>query len=77
MALEADARENIDRLLAQGWHMCDANKATIHKRDIRKKRWEQLDNDFSYDSNQIDRNVENPFGCSLIGAQRWPGGYLQ
>lgn len=41
----------------------------IQERDTRKKRWEQLDDDFAYDPNQLDRDVDNPFGCSLIGAQ--------
>ncbi|SFI45668.1 DEAD/DEAH box helicase family protein [Nitrosomonas sp. Nm34] len=32
----------------------------IMERDTRKKRWEQLDDDFSYDPNQLDRNVVAP-----------------
>ena len=32
----------------------------IQERDTRKKRWEQLDDDFSYDPNQLDRNVVAP-----------------
>jgi type I restriction enzyme R subunit len=32
----------------------------IQERDTRKKRWEQLDDDFSYDPNQLDRDVVAP-----------------
>ncbi|WP_430231336.1 type I restriction-modification enzyme R subunit C-terminal domain-containing protein [Nitrosomonas communis] len=32
----------------------------IMERDTRKKRWEQLDDNFSYDPNQLDRNVVAP-----------------
>lgn len=32
----------------------------IMARDTRKKRWEQLDDDFSYDPNQLDRDVVAP-----------------
>jgi type I restriction enzyme, R subunit len=32
----------------------------IMERDTRKKRWEQLDDDFSYDPNQLDRDVVAP-----------------
>ncbi len=32
----------------------------IQERDTRKKRWEQLDDDFSYDPNQLDRDVVTP-----------------
>ncbi len=32
----------------------------ILERDTRKKRWEQLDDDFSYDPNQLDRDVVAP-----------------
>lgn len=32
----------------------------IQERDTRKKRWEQLDDDFSYDPNQLDRAVVAP-----------------
>ena len=32
----------------------------IHERDTRKKRWEQLDDDFAYDPNQLDRDVVAP-----------------
>ncbi len=32
----------------------------IQERDTRKKRWEQLDDDFSYDPNQLDRDVVVP-----------------
>jgi type I restriction enzyme R subunit len=32
----------------------------IQERDTRKKRWEQLDDDFSYDPNQLDRSVVAP-----------------
>jgi type I restriction enzyme R subunit len=32
----------------------------IQERDSRKKRWEQLDDDFSYDPNQLDRDVVAP-----------------
>jgi len=30
------------------------------ERDTRKKRWGQLDDDFSYDPNQLDRDVVAP-----------------
>ncbi|MHB1707721.1 MAG: DEAD/DEAH box helicase family protein, partial [Acidithiobacillus sp.] len=32
----------------------------IQERETRKKRWEQLDDDFSYDPNQLDRDVVAP-----------------
>ncbi len=32
----------------------------IQERDTRKKRWEQLDDDFSYNPNQLDRDVVAP-----------------
>ena len=32
----------------------------IQERDTRQKRWEQLDDDFSYDPNQLDRDVVAP-----------------
>ena len=32
----------------------------VMERDTRKKRWEQLDDDFSYDPNQLDRDVVAP-----------------
>jgi type I restriction enzyme R subunit len=32
----------------------------IQERDTRKKRWEQLDDDFAYDPNQLDRDVVAP-----------------
>ncbi|TCS71779.1 type I restriction enzyme R subunit [Sulfuritortus calidifontis] len=32
----------------------------IMERETRKKRWEQLDDDFSYDPNQLDRDVVAP-----------------
>lgn len=32
----------------------------IQERDSRKKRWEQLDDEFSYDPNQLDRDVVAP-----------------
>ena len=32
----------------------------IQERDTRKKRWEQLDDDFSYDPDQLDRGVVAP-----------------
>ena len=32
----------------------------IQERDTRKKRWEQLDDDFEYDPNQLDRDVVAP-----------------
>lgn len=32
----------------------------IQERDTRRKRWEQLDDDFSYDPNQLDRDVVAP-----------------
>ncbi|HWP00456.1 MAG TPA: DEAD/DEAH box helicase family protein [Methylococcus sp.] len=32
----------------------------IQERDTRKKRWEELDDDFSYDPNQLDRDVVAP-----------------
>jgi type I restriction enzyme R subunit len=32
----------------------------IQERDTRKKRWEQLDDDFSYDPNQLERDVVAP-----------------
>jgi type I restriction enzyme R subunit len=32
----------------------------VQERDTRKKRWEQLDDDFSYDPNQLDRDVVAP-----------------
>lgn len=32
----------------------------IQERDTRKKRWEQLDDDFSYDPNQLDHDVVAP-----------------
>ena len=32
----------------------------IQERDSRKKRWEELDDDFSYDPNQRDRDVVAP-----------------
>ena len=32
----------------------------IQERDTRKKRWEQLDDDFNYDPNQLDRDVVAP-----------------
>ncbi len=32
----------------------------IQERDTRKKRWEQLDDDFDYDPNQLDRDVVAP-----------------
>ncbi|MEW6313319.1 MAG: type I restriction-modification enzyme R subunit C-terminal domain-containing protein [Pseudomonadota bacterium] len=32
----------------------------IMERDTRKKRWEQLDDDFAYDPNQLDRDVVAP-----------------
>jgi type I restriction enzyme R subunit len=32
----------------------------IQERDTRKKRWEQLDDDFQYDPNQLDRDVVAP-----------------
>ncbi|OBS08180.1 type I restriction endonuclease subunit R [Acidihalobacter prosperus] len=32
----------------------------IQERDTRKKRWEQLDDDFAYDPNQLDRAVVAP-----------------
>jgi type I restriction enzyme, R subunit len=32
----------------------------IQERDTRKKRWEELDEDFAYDPNQLDRDVVTP-----------------
>ncbi|MBI5618588.1 MAG: DEAD/DEAH box helicase family protein [Gammaproteobacteria bacterium] len=32
----------------------------IQERDTRRKRWEELDDDFSYDPNQLDRDVVAP-----------------
>lgn len=32
----------------------------IQERETRKKRWEQLDDDFEYDPNQLDRDVVTP-----------------
>ena len=32
----------------------------IQERDTRKRRWEQLDDDFTYDPNQLDRDVVAP-----------------
>ncbi|HEX8978644.1 MAG TPA: type I restriction-modification enzyme R subunit C-terminal domain-containing protein [Parasulfuritortus sp.] len=32
----------------------------VMERDTRKKRWEQLDDDFAYDPNQLDRDVVAP-----------------
>ena len=32
----------------------------IQERDTRKRRWEQLDDDFAYDPNQLDRDVVAP-----------------
>ncbi len=32
----------------------------IQERDTRKKRWEQLDDDFAYDPSQLDRDVVTP-----------------
>jgi type I restriction enzyme R subunit len=51
----------------------------IQERDTRKKRWEQLDDDFSYDPNQLDRDVVAPdqrrdaIGCANVAGGRMPG----
>jgi type I restriction enzyme R subunit len=51
----------------------------IQARDTRKKRWEQLDDDFSYDPNQLDRDVvatgqnRDAHGCANVAGGRMPG----
>jgi type I restriction enzyme R subunit len=51
----------------------------IQERDTRKKRWETLDDDFSYDPNQLDRDVvatgqrRDAHGCANVAGGRMPG----
>ncbi|MEW5771094.1 MAG: DEAD/DEAH box helicase family protein [Pseudomonadota bacterium] len=44
----------------QGSQVESGYAVQIMERDTRKKRWEQLDDDFSYDPNQLDRDVVAP-----------------
>ncbi|MHB0889097.1 type I restriction endonuclease subunit R [Acidithiobacillus sp.] len=44
----------------QGSKVESGYSVQIQERDTRKKRWEQLDDDFSYDPNQLDRDVVAP-----------------
>lgn len=44
----------------QGSRVESGYSVQIMERDTRKKRWEQLDDDFSYDPNQLDRDVVAP-----------------
>ena len=44
----------------QGARVESGYSVQIQERDTRRKRWEQLDDDFSYDPNQLDRDVVAP-----------------
>jgi len=47
--------------ITQGGSKVEAGYSVqIQERDTRKRRWEQLDDDFSYDPEQLDRNVVTP-----------------
>lgn len=47
--------------ITQGGSKVEAGYSVqIQERDTRKKRWEQLDDDFSYDPEQLDRKVVTP-----------------
>ena len=48
------------RITEAGSHVEAGYSVQIMERDTRKKRWEQLDDDFSYDPNQLDRDVVAP-----------------
>ncbi len=44
----------------QGSRVESGYAVQVMERDTRKKRWEQLDDDFEYDPNQLDRDVVAP-----------------
>ena len=48
------------KITAAGSNVEAGYSVQIQERDTRKKRWEQLDDDFSYDPNQLDRDVVTP-----------------
>ena len=48
------------KITASGAEVEAGYSVQIQERDTRKKRWEQLDDDFSYDPNQLDRDVVAP-----------------
>ncbi|MDN5863935.1 MAG: DEAD/DEAH box helicase family protein [Gammaproteobacteria bacterium] len=48
------------RITEEGSKVESGYSVQIQERSTRKKRWEQLDDDFSYDPNQLDRDVVAP-----------------
>jgi type I restriction enzyme R subunit len=48
------------QITASGSKVDAGYSVQIQARDTRQKRWEQLDDDFSYDPNQLDRDVVAP-----------------
>jgi len=48
------------KISEQGSKVESGYSVQIQERDSRKKRWEELDEDFAYDPNQLDRDVVAP-----------------